>query len=109
MNLGLEGRVVVVTGGTSGIGLATARLLLAEGAHVALCGRDEGRLGRTREALSAEFAAQRVLAYKCDVVQRDQVESFAAAVAQWRNRCDALINNAGGGRFSKFADTDDAV
>jgi len=44
MDLGLSGRVAVVTGGSSGIGLATAQVLLAEGADVALCGRSPERL-----------------------------------------------------------------
>ena len=51
MDLGYAGRVAVVTGGTSGIGLACARLLLAEGASVAISGRDEARLASAREAL----------------------------------------------------------
>src|SRR5215813_12275514 len=109
MDLGLKGRVVIVTGGTSGIGLATVRQLLREGAYVALCGRDEGRLARTRDALSKEFAADHVLAERCDVIDKDEVARFAAAAAQWRGVCDALINNAGGGRVSTFADTDDAA
>jgi NAD(P)-dependent dehydrogenase (short-subunit alcohol dehydrogenase family) len=109
MDLGLRGRVVVVTGGTSGIGLAAVRLLLREGAFVALCGRDEGRLARTRESLATEFESDRVIVQRCDVVQRDDVARFAAAVGEWRGACDVLVNNAGGGRVSTFADTDDAA
>lgn len=109
MDLGLKGRVVVVTGGTSGVGLATVRLLLKEGAFVALCGRDEGRLARTRESLAAEFESGRALVQRCDVVQQEDVTRFAAAVADWRGACDVLVNNAGGGRVSTFADTDDAM
>jgi NAD(P)-dependent dehydrogenase (short-subunit alcohol dehydrogenase family) len=109
MDLGLQSRVVVVTGGTSGIGLATVRLLLGEGAYVALCGRDEGRLERTRHGLSADFPTTHLLARRCDVVQPEDVAQFAADVAGWRGGCDVLVNNAGSGRVSTFADTDDAA
>src|SRR5438093_668096 len=59
MDLGLQDRVAVVTGGSSGIGLATARQLLAEGALVAICGRDEARLAAAQslvKSLAGEFA-----------------------------------------------------
>jgi NAD(P)-dependent dehydrogenase (short-subunit alcohol dehydrogenase family) len=109
MDLGLKGRVVVLTGGTSGVGLATVRLLLAEGASVATCARDEARLIRVRDNLAKEFDAAQLLACKCDVVQEKDVAQFAKAVTDWRGTCDVLINNAGGGRFSTFAATDDAT
>ena len=109
MDLGLKSRIVVVTGGTSGVGLAAVRLLLGEGADVALCARDLDRLARTQETLAAEFGVRHLLVRKCDIVDRDDVARFAEAVADWRGRCDALINNAGGGRFSTFADTPDDV
>ena len=51
MDLGLADRVAVVTGGTSGIGFATARILLEEGARVVICGRDAGRLKTAQDAL----------------------------------------------------------
>ena len=52
--MGLQDKVAVVTGGTSGIGLATARLLLAEGAAVAICGRDEARLAAAKVDVARE-------------------------------------------------------
>lgn len=104
MDLGYAGRVAVVTGGTSGIGLACARLLLAEGASVAICGRDEARLASAREALGG---GESLLAHRCDVLDGAQVAGFAEAVRGWRGRCDLLVNNAGQGRVSTFAETTD--
>ena len=107
MDLGLQDKVAVVTGGTSGIGLATARLLLAEGAAVAICGRDQARLAAAKSSLLGNAAASRLLAVQCDVLSKSAVENFAAAVEQWLGRCDILVNNAGQARMSTFADTTD--
>jgi NAD(P)-dependent dehydrogenase (short-subunit alcohol dehydrogenase family) len=108
MDLGYSGSVAVVTGGTSGIGLATARLLLAEGARVAVCGRDAGRLEGARAALADIAGPDAVLAQRCDVLDRDAVEAFAREVGRWGGgRVDLLVNNAGQGRVSTFADTAD--
>jgi NAD(P)-dependent dehydrogenase (short-subunit alcohol dehydrogenase family) len=104
MNLGYSGRTAVITGGSSGIGLATARFLLAEGARVAICGRDAGRL----EAAKAALGSDAVLARVCDVLDRGAVAAFADAVGHWGGeRVDLLVNNAGEGRVSRFADTTD--
>ena len=107
MDLGLEDRVAIVTGGTSGIGLATARQLLAEGALVAICGRDETRLATAKSSLLGNTSEKRLLAMQCDVLNKEAVGRFAAAVEQWVGRCDSLINNAGHARMSTFADTTD--
>jgi NAD(P)-dependent dehydrogenase (short-subunit alcohol dehydrogenase family) len=107
MDLGLADKVAVITGGTSGIGLATARLLLAEGAAVAICGRDEQRLATARASLLASASEQKLLAVPCNVLDKEAVARFADAVGQWSGRCDILINNAGQARMSTFADTSD--
>ena len=92
MNLGLEGRVAAVTGGSHGLGYAIAESLLAEGCQVAICARDGGRL---------EAAARRlgpgVLARVADVAKPGEVEAFIEAAASGLGRLDILVHNAGGG------------
>src|SRR5262249_43116748 len=106
MDLELRDRVAVVTGGTSGIGLAAAGVFLDEGACVAICGRDATRLDAAKESLLGNGASDRLLAQQCDVLDKAAVSRFAAAVEQqWQGRCDILVNNAGQARMSAFADT----
>ena len=107
MELGLKNCVAVVTGGSSGIGLATARLLVGEGAKVAICGRDADRLASAAEHLSAGMA-NHVLAERCDVLDAAALDEFAKKVRSWsKGRLDLLVNNAGRGRISTFSDTSD--
>lgn len=106
MDLFFAGTTAVVTGGTSGIGLATARILLAEGARVAICGRDQARLDVAKSELGAD--ATRLLAARCDVRDEAMVNALADQVRAWANgRLDLLVNNAGQGRVSTFAETTD--
>lgn len=105
MNIELEGRVAVITGGSSGIGLESARLFLAEGARVAICGRDQDRLDAAVEALGGP--SENLLSQTCDVLQKDQVAGFADSVADKFGAVDILVNNAGQGRVSNWAETDD--
>jgi len=109
MDLGLKDWVAIVTGGSSGIGLATARQLLAEGALVAICCRDEKRLAAAKSSLLESAAEKRLLAMQCDVLDKAAVDRLAATVEQWVGRCDILINNAGQARMSTFADTSDTA
>lgn len=106
--INLEGKVAVVTGGTSGIGLATVKLLLECNADVALCGRDRQRLEQVGAELAAAFPDRRIAARSCDVLQPGQVAHFAQTVQDELGPASMLINNAGQGRVSTFAGTDDA-
>jgi len=107
MDLELRDKVAVVTGGSSGIGLATARVFLDEGALVAICGRDAERLAAAKSALAGNGSRERLLAVQCDVLDTKAVERLAAAVEQWSGRCDILVNNAGQARLTTFAETTD--
>lgn len=75
MDLRLRDRVFVVTGGSSGVGLAVVRLLLQEGARVATCARGADRLRRAVRGLPTDA----LLARRCDVPVPDDVEAFASA------------------------------
>ncbi|MDB5729775.1 MAG: short chain dehydrogenase, partial [Noviherbaspirillum sp.] len=99
----------VVTGGSSGIGLSTAGILLECGAAVAICGRDRDRLQTAEAGLRERFPQARLYAATCDVLSRDRIEEFAAEVEQTLGPVSMLINNAGQGRISVFTDTDDAA
>lgn len=90
----LSGRVVIVTGGGSGIGMATARLLAERGASVAICGR---RMNRLEEAAAQiGVTGQRVLAVTCDVRKPDEAQALMTRVTGDLGGIDILINNAGG-------------
>jgi len=103
----LEGRTAIVTGGSSGIGLQTVRKLLAAGANVAFCARNETRLREARDQLQQEFLKQKILAMTCDVLDRESVAAFAQASQAALGDASMLINNAGQGRISNFASTQD--
>lgn len=100
MDLDLAERVVVVTGGSSGVGLATVRLLVAEGALVVTCARDGDRL---RAALDrADVEGDRVLAQACDVRDANAVGHLVDAAGRRFGRIDGLVNNAGASRTARL-------
>lgn len=87
------GRVVVITGGSRGLGLEIARQLAAEGARLCLLARDEGELDRAREELVA--AGGEVLTISCDIRRRADVRAAIDTVLERWPAIDVLINNAG--------------
>lgn len=105
----LQGRTAIVTGGSSGIGLACVELLLEAGAAVAFCGRDEERLRSAETGLRQRFPEARLLAQVCNVLDAESVRAFASASQAALGGAGVLINNAGQGRVSTFADTSDAA
>jgi len=92
LELELEGRVAVVTGGSRGIGRAICRRFVEEGAILAFCGRDEGR----GKEVEAELGGPpRVRFFPVDVAHPEEVASFLSAVLREHGRVDILVNNAG--------------
>jgi NADP-dependent 3-hydroxy acid dehydrogenase YdfG len=93
MTAPIEGKVVVITGASSGLGEAAARLLCAEGAAVVLGARRADRI----QALAGELnaASGKALAVTTDVTDRGQVQALVDAAVQTYGRIDVMINNAG--------------
>jgi NAD(P)-dependent dehydrogenase (short-subunit alcohol dehydrogenase family) len=100
----LTGKVAVITGGSRGIGLATARALLASGANVAITGTSASSVSAGRDALVEGASADRVLGEVADVRNYDAVETMLARVASAFGGIDILVNNAGVGVFKPVAD-----
>ncbi len=102
MDLGLGERAFVITGGTDGLGLALARTLVDEGAHVAVCGRDAQRLARAESTLGPG-----ALCVRADVTAPAEVADFVEAARERFGRIDGLVNNAGRTAGGPVADSTD--
>ncbi|MDQ3874337.1 MAG: SDR family oxidoreductase [Actinomycetota bacterium] len=96
MDLGLRDRVCVVTGSTTGIGLASARLLAEEGAVVAVTGRDSERVERARRESRA------TLGVVCDLAEASGPAALVTEVSDALGPVDCLVNNAGAAYQASF-------
>ncbi|GGK33878.1 SDR family oxidoreductase [Nocardia camponoti] len=106
MDLQLTDRTVVVTGASSGVGLATTRMLLAEGARIAACARDLDRLRAAIETIDG-VDPDKVHLRACDVTDRDEVESFIGSTMQRFAGIEGLVCNAGRSLMSSLSETTD--
>jgi NAD(P)-dependent dehydrogenase (short-subunit alcohol dehydrogenase family) len=97
-------RVALVTGGSRGIGLATARALLATGGRVAITATSDETLRAGAAELEKVSGADAVLAIRADVRQPDQVADAIDAVVRRFGGLDVLVNNAGVGIFRSVTD-----
>ncbi len=91
----LEGKVAVITGGNSGIGLATAREFKAQGARVVITGRDQQTLDEAKREIG-----DGVLAVRSDTSSLTEIDKLSAAVKKEFGRIDVLFVNAGVGKFA---------
>jgi 3-oxoacyl-[acyl-carrier protein] reductase len=108
MQISLEGRVAIVTGGSKGIGLAVATRFAASGADVAILARGREALDRAEQTMIG-IARGRIAAVACDVAQAEAVRRGYDQVMGLFGRVDILVNNAGTSRTGAFAEITDAV
>src|SRR5271155_5702738 len=106
MELGLEGKVAIVTGGSKGIGRATALGFLAEGASVLIAARGAEALGATAAAASIRHRAK-IEAVAADLTDAAAIKRVTARCAERFGRVDILINNAGSARAGEFLELGD--
>ncbi len=95
----MSARIAIVTGAARGIGLATTKLLVGEGATVIMVDNDSDEL------IKASAGMSDVLAHVCDVSDADQVATMISTVLEQHNRIDCLVNNAGVADFGPMEET----
>lgn len=103
MDLGIAGKVVCVTGGNSGIGLATACSFAKEEASVIICGRDEDRLSAAVSSIHATTNRD-VGAVRADLATSEGIDALGRYIEQNYTAVDVLVNNAGMGIYKGFSD-----
>ena len=109
MNLQLTDRVAIVTGGSRGLGLASAMALAAEGCRVAICARGEATLHEAASALRAVAGAHNhILPIVADVSSSEAVDHVVRQTVDTFGRLDVLVNNVGLARGATIVDTSDA-
>ena len=109
MDLGLTGRVAIVTGGSRGIGRAIAQVLASEGVDVAICARQRQALDEAAKALSQE-TGRRIIPIVADTMSSESVAHLVDATVRAFGRVDVLVNNAstpGGMVRGPLAEADD--
>ena len=109
MNLSAQGRIVVITGGSQGLGLATAIAYAQAGAHVALLARRPEPLEQARAAIVAKAPASKVLTIACDVMSATDLQAAHGRVESELGPVDVLVNNAGKSQASAFEGITDEI
>lgn len=107
MDLHLEGKSVIVTGASQGLGKAIATEFAHEGAHVFISSRSEEKLKKAQEEIREKTGNKTVNYAVCDMKKDDQIQSLVQKVVEKNNTVDVLINNAGGPPAGNFLDMSD--
>ncbi len=106
MDLNLENKFAVITGGSKGIGFAVAKGLAAEGVDVALIARGKNRLKESAAQIREDYNVD-VLEISADLTRKEDIEKAFTEIKEFSNRIDILINNAGTGTNEDIIDAED--
>lgn len=107
MDLGLQGKIALVSAASKGLGYGVARALAREGARLAICSRDSANVERAAQTLRDETGAE-VLAAVCDVTSAESIQAWIDSAGAHYGRIDALLINAGGPPAGLIKDMTDA-
>lgn len=103
MDLGIRGKVALVTGGSDGLGLATATALAREGVRLAIASRGEVKLEKAAQAIRSATGAE-VASFRADVSDREQAAELVRQVVSKLGDVEILVSNAGGPKPGRFPD-----
>jgi NAD(P)-dependent dehydrogenase (short-subunit alcohol dehydrogenase family) len=106
MQLGLDGKIAIVTGGSKGIGRSTALGFIAEGASVLICARGQEALDETLKR-AGEKGVGKIVGMQADLTQGEVIKAVVARCIQEFGRVDILVNNAGSARPGDFLELPD--
>jgi 3-oxoacyl-[acyl-carrier protein] reductase len=106
METGLKGRVAIVAAASQGLGFSVASALAAEGAKLAICSRDEGRIRKAAEKIQQQCGVE-ILSEALDVTNPEQISNFVSGTTQRFGRLDICVTNAGGPPPKQFLATTD--
>ncbi len=109
MDIRLDGRTALITGGSKGLGLAMAREFATSGADVAILARDEAGLAAAKAEIAELAPQERIEAYVCDVAKADEISATFERVVADFGQIDILVNNAGTSRAMPFPDATDEI
>ncbi len=107
MDLQLKDRIVLITGGSVGIGLSVAEEFIKNGAKVIICGRKENMLSHAKDSILAKYKDADFATFTCDVTKMEDLESMTRFIDDRYHGLDILINNAGTGSEEKSMEAPD--
>lgn len=109
MDLGLSGKAVLVAAASKGLGRAVAAEFAREGAHLAICSREEATITKAAEEIARETKGARILPIAADLSSKEGCEAFVQSALGAYGKIDVLVVNAGGPPPGRFDDLDDAA